>query len=62
MKLYDNKRITLIIFSIIGGIAFAAFLLYDQRGTIGQTEIVALSLTAIIAIVISVIIIKKGNK
>jgi hypothetical protein len=62
MKLYDNKRIALIIFSIIGGLAFAAYLLYDQRGTIGKTEIIALTLTAIIAIVISVIMIKKGNK
>ncbi|MBK8735825.1 MAG: hypothetical protein KBF69_02775 [Saprospiraceae bacterium] len=62
MKLYDNKRITLIIFSIIGGLAFAAFLLYDQSGKIGQTEIIALTLTAVIAVVISVIMIKKGNK
>jgi hypothetical protein len=62
MKLYDNKRITLIIFSIISGLAFAAYLLYDQSGTIGRTEIIALTLTAIIAITISVIIIKKGNK
>ncbi len=62
MKLYDKKRIAIIIFSIIGGLAFATYLLYDQRGTIGQTEIIALTLTAIIAIVISVIMIKKGNK
>jgi len=62
MKLYDNKRIALIIFSIIGGLAFDTFLLYDQSGTIGQTEIIALTLTDIIAIVISVIMIKKGNK
>ncbi len=62
MKLYDNKRITLIIFSIIGGLAFSAFLLYDQSGKIGQTEIIALTLTVVIAVVISVIMIKKGNK
>ena len=62
MKLYDKKRIRLIIFSIIGGIACAAFVLYDQRGTIGKTEVIALLLTAVIATTISVIIIKIGNK
>jgi hypothetical protein len=62
MKVYANKRIAIIIFSIIGGLAFATFLLYDQSGKIGLTEIIALTLTAIIAIVISVIIIKKANK
>ncbi|HUX61885.1 MAG TPA: hypothetical protein VMV32_11285 [Ignavibacteriaceae bacterium] len=62
MKLYDKKRIAFIIFSIIVGIAFAAYSIYDQLGTIGQTDIIALTLTAITAIVISVIIIKKGNK
>lgn len=50
------------ILSIIGGLAFGAYLLYNQSGTIGQTEMIALTLTAIIAIVISVIMIKKGNK
>ena len=62
MKLYDNKRIAIIFISIISGLAFATKLLYDQRGTIGKTEIIALTLTAIIAIVISVIVIRKGNK
>jgi hypothetical protein len=57
-----KKRIVLIIFSIISGLAFAAFLLYDQRGTIGQTEIIALSVTAVIAITISLIIIQRANK
>ena len=62
MRRYDNKRIALIIFSIIAGLAFATFLLYYQRETIGQTEIIALFMTAIIAITISVIIIRKANK
>lgn len=62
MKLYDKKRIALIIFSIFGGLAIATYLLYEKRGTIGQTEIIALTFTVIIAIVISVIMIKKGNK
>jgi len=62
MKLYYKKRIAFIIFSVIIGLAFATYILYEQRGTIGQTEIIALILTAIIAIVISVIMIKKGNK
>ncbi len=62
MKLYDNKRIAFIIFSIIGGLVFGTYLLYDQRRTIEQTEIITLTLTAIIAIIISVIMIKRGNK
>jgi len=62
MKLYDNKRIALSFFSIIGGLTFTAYLFYDHRGTIGQSEIIVLTLTAIFAIVISVIMIKKGNK
>jgi hypothetical protein len=62
MKLYDRKRIALIIFFIIVGMIFSAYLLYDQRGTIGRTEIIALILTAVIAIAIATIMIVKGNK
>ena len=62
MKLYDNKRIAIITFSIFSGVAFAAYLLYNQCGTIGKTEIIALSLTAIIAITVTIIIIRKANK
>jgi len=60
MKLYDYKRIAVIFFSIILGLAFSAYLLFEQIGVFGKKEI--LILTAIIAITISVIIIKKGNK
>jgi hypothetical protein len=62
MPSHKNKRIAVIIFSIIGGLAFTAFALYNQSGKIGQTEVISLALTAIIAVVISIIIIKKSNK
>jgi len=57
-----NKKIIVIVFSIIGGLAFTAFALYDQSGKIGKTEVISLALTAIIAVVISIIIIKKIDK
>ena len=62
MKLYDKKKIRLIIFSIIGGMIFSTFLLYEQRGKIGKVELFALGFTLLIAISISSIIIRKGNK
>ena len=61
-KTVDSKRISIIIFSIVLGICFAAYLLYDQRGIIGQSEVVILTLTAIIAFIIAIVIIKKANK
>jgi hypothetical protein len=57
-----NKKIIVIVFSIIGGLAFTAFALYNQSGKIGKTEVISLVLTAIIAVVISIIIIKKIDK
>jgi hypothetical protein len=62
MPAHKNKRIAVILLSIIGGITFAAFALYNQSGKIGKTEVISLALTAIIAIVISIIIIKKSDK
>lgn len=57
----SQKKVFLIIFSIIVGLCFTAFLLYDQRGIIGQTEIIALTFTTIITIIILVIMIKKNK-
>lgn len=62
MKLYDNKRIGLIIISIVLGICFAAYLLYEQKGELGRTEYIVLGLTLSIAIAISLTVIKIGNK
>ena len=62
MKLVGNKQIALIIFSIIGGLLFAGYILYEQRGALEQTEMIALALTAIIGVAIAVFIIKRGNK
>jgi hypothetical protein len=62
MKLYDNRRIGLIIIAIICGLGFTTYLFYEQLGKIGQTEILILSLTTAIAIIISVLVIRKGNK
>jgi len=62
MKLYDNKRIGLIIVSTILGICFAAYLLYEQRGVLGRTEYIVLGITLSIALTISVTVIKIGNK
>lgn len=62
MKVYNNKRIIFFILSIIGGLFFATYLLYDQKAVIAQTEIITLALTAIIATAIIIIMIKKGNK
>jgi chromate transport protein ChrA len=62
MKLYDKKRIKTIILASIVGLMFAAFVLYDQSGQIGQTEIIALSLTAVIIAIIFLVVIKIANK
>ena len=62
MKLYDNKRIALIIFSIISGLALTTYLFYEQLGKIGQREIFILAVTTAIAIIISILVIRRGNK
>lgn len=62
MKLYDKKRIIYLILSIVGGLCFSAYLLYDQSGKIGRIEIISLTATAIMAIIILVALIKIGNK
>ena len=62
MKLLDNKKKLLIAFSTTLGMLFSAFLLYDQRGTLGQTEIFPLIITAIITFTIYFFITKKANQ
>jgi hypothetical protein len=62
MKLVDTKKKLTIAFSTVLGLTFATFLLYDQRGTIGQTEIISLTFTTIIALTIIYFITKKANK
>jgi hypothetical protein len=62
MKLYEKKRIQLYIIASIGGLIFSAFGLYDQTGKIGKTEIIALTATAIVITIVTLIIIKIGNK
>jgi hypothetical protein len=62
MKLVDTKKKLTIAFSTVLGLTFATFLLYDQRGTIEQTEIISLTFTTIIALTIIYFITKKANK
>jgi hypothetical protein len=62
MKLYDKKRIGLISISIIFGICFATYILYEQKGRIGNNELLVLGITLVVAIVIGFVLIKKGNK
>jgi hypothetical protein len=62
MKLADKKKITIIAFSIIGGLIFAGYILYVQGGQIGKTEIISLSIAALISIIILVLIIRRANK
>jgi LPXTG-motif cell wall-anchored protein len=62
MKLFDKKRIIIIVVSLILGLIFAGYILFKQTGELGSTELIALGLTLIIAVSIIVIMIKKGNK
>jgi len=62
MKLYDKKRIIIISFSIILGLALSIYLFFEQIGTIGRKEIIILLITDLILVSILLIMIKKGNK
>jgi hypothetical protein len=62
MKLVDTKKKLIIAFSTVLGLLFSAYLLYDQRGTFGQTEKISLTLTTIIALTIIFFTVKKANK
>ena len=62
MKLFDKKRIVFILIAMLLGLVFSAFLLYEQFGKFGKTEIFILLITALIAATILLIIIKIGNK
>jgi hypothetical protein len=62
MKLYDNKKIILIIISIIVGLLLFAYITFEQKGSFGKTDIISMIITAFVGIIISFIIIKKGNK
>ena len=62
MKLVDTKKKLIIAFSTVLGLLFSAYLLYDQRGTLGQTEVISLIITSTIVLTIILFIIKKANK
>lgn len=62
MKLFDKKRIIIIGASIILGLIFTGYILYEQSGKLGLTEFIVLGLTLVIAVGTSIVIIKKGNK
>lgn len=62
MKLFDKKRIITISVSILVGLIFTGYILYDQSGKLGLTEFIAIGLTLVIAVGIAIFMIKKGNK
>ena len=51
-----NKKLKKLIIPSIGGLLLSAYLLYDQRGTFGISELTILLITAIIIIGIILII------
>lgn len=48
--------------SVLIGLVFCAYLLYNKYGKLGQLEFISLGITAVIAFGVSFIMIKKGNK
>jgi len=62
MKLFDKKRIIIIGASIILGLIFTGYILYEQSGKLGLTEFIVLGLTLVIAVGTSIFMIKIGNK
>jgi polyferredoxin len=61
MKLIDRKRLILIAVSIILGLVFGAFLIYDQLGYFDWIGFAALGITLSITITILLAVIKIGN-
>ncbi len=55
MKLFGKKKLSIIIMAIIVGLGFTAYRLYEKAGTFGQTQLMALVGTTIIAIIITII-------
>ena len=62
VKLYDNKRLKLIAFSIALGICLAAYLIYEQKGQLESKEFITLGITLLLAIIITLVMIKIENK
>jgi len=62
MKLVDRKRKVIIGSSLILGICFAAYLIYDQKGALTQRDFISLGITLLIGIIIALIVIKIANK
>ncbi len=57
-----KKNIALIVISIIGGLVFASYFIYNQTGRFGEIEIFAVCFTAVLSIIIGFVEIRKANK
>ena len=56
-----NPKMKKLIIPVIAGLFFAGFVIYDQKGTFGISEIIILVLTAIIAFGVLIIVNKMTN-
>jgi len=62
MKLAGKKSIILIGISILGGLIFSSYIIYEQKGQIGKLEIIPILISLLISIIIAILIIKRANR
>ncbi len=62
IKLYDKKRIVIIIASLIGGVFYFLGYKYHREGIITSIDIICAGIALIIGIIIVVIIVRHANK
>jgi len=53
MKLFDDKKITIIIISFVIGLIFSGYLIYDQQGVFGEKDIITLGITVQIPVILT---------
>jgi predicted negative regulator of RcsB-dependent stress response len=62
IKLFDKKRIAIIVFSLIGGVAYFLGYRYYQSGAISTIDIISAIMTLMVSSVIAFVIIRHANK
>jgi hypothetical protein len=62
MQLVDKKKKVIMIASIILGLGFSSYLIYEQEGQFGKSEIISIIGGALIAILIVMLVIRRANK
>ena len=61
-KLYDRKRIILILVSIAVGVVFGLFRLKHETGRIGAVEVGASLAALVVALVIAYVVVRWANR